>query len=181
MKTLCNIMAANLLMLILFSMFLLLILPPIIFKLIFLNLNTGDGGVIIGNGAGAPVVVIDTSGNTAFVGALEATSVTYPGLGTTIPRTQIVEIGDWNMDTTPSVLVAHGLSYWKIVGMRVLIRPDSVNPFAPAPLDYAGSYLIYGLDANYISLSRDEGSYFDGTYHNATSYNRGWIIIDYVN
>lgn len=37
MKTLCNIMAATLLILILFSMFLLLILPPIIFKLVQLT------------------------------------------------------------------------------------------------------------------------------------------------
>ncbi|MEJ2655600.1 MAG: hypothetical protein P8012_00180 [Desulfobacterales bacterium] len=105
------------------------------------------------------------------------------GIGVTIPRQKVIAIGDWNMNTTESVNVAHGLDVDKIVGFRVLIINDAGTQCFQIP------YASYGDDnvetAVYINganvfMGRELTGKFDSTDYEATSYNRGWVIVDYI-
>lgn len=105
-------------------------------------------------------------------------------IGTT--KTKVVPIGDWNMDTTSDVTVAHGLDFTKIVAVTVLIQSDfetgrtllnrGVNFSDTTPQGYIES--IVSLN---VTLTRLTGGFFDATAYDATSFNRGWIVITYTN
>jgi len=105
------------------------------------------------------------------------------GMGVTIPRQKIIEIGDWNMDGTASVNVAHGLTVSKIVGFRVMIRNDAGDTLHQIP---RGNYSTDDLETDAVidgvnvELGRETGGYYDDPAYDATSFNRGWIIIDYI-
>jgi hypothetical protein len=97
---------------------------------------------------------------------------------------KIIPIGDWNMDTTSSINVAHGLSFSQIVGCRVMIRNDDNNTktlfaekgfFSGAELE--GTFFVGSFN---VTLNRLVGGFYDSADYNATSYNRGWIILDYI-
>lgn len=99
-------------------------------------------------------------------------------------QTKIIEIGDWNMDTTPSKTVAHGLTGSHIRGWEIYIRRDAdewsdsegLNKFSR----FFGGLGLYSRVGNTdIFMDRDGGSLFDSIVYNATPYNRGWIFIWY--
>jgi hypothetical protein len=90
--------------------------------------------------------------------------------------------GDWDMDATPSVSVAHGLTYTNIIGVECLIR----NDLDTAKYDLNGGTTGTGnggyitvLSAN-ISLNRITSGDFDTATFDSTSYNRGWVIVKYI-
>lgn len=100
-------------------------------------------------------------------------------------NTKIIEIGDWDMDATASVTVAHGLTYANIIDVTATIRADSPG------IDYKGSIVHIdnstGLGSGFVSagttlvtLTRVTGGFFDSTNFNQTSFNRGWIFIKYI-
>lgn len=101
-----------------------------------------------------------------------------------------VEIGDWDMDTNATATVAHGIAdYTKIRSVDVLIRPDSGAAADVRPLvsynDSTGvmSGGITGITSTNVVMARlasGLSGVFDSTNFNATSYNRGWIMIGYV-
>jgi hypothetical protein len=99
--------------------------------------------------------------------------------------TKIVDIGDWNMDTTASVSVAHGLNNADIRSVQVIIRNDANN--ARLNLASAGTYnttssstaFFGGINTN-IKMDRQLGGLFDSANYDATSFNRGWIVIQYI-
>lgn len=96
-------------------------------------------------------------------------------------KPKIIPIGDWNMDTTTTVAVAHGLDFTKIRSIQVFIRNDDNDELYP--LDFhatATDTNIYYARTSDVFLGRADGGYFDGVDFDSTSYNRGWIIIDYV-
>jgi hypothetical protein len=96
---------------------------------------------------------------------------------------KILNIGDWNMDSTASVNVAHGLNLSNIRSVNVLIVDDGNTKIMPLNYYYiagsstSGTWLITATD---VGLGRVTGGDFDNNAFDATSYNRGWIIIDYV-
>jgi hypothetical protein len=97
-------------------------------------------------------------------------------------KTVILDIGDWNMDTTTNVLVPHGIEdliskkHW----IDVTILGDVEIQADPTSL-YAGGYpAIANVFNDKINLVRTTGGAFDNTSYNATSYNRGWIKITYI-
>lgn len=97
-------------------------------------------------------------------------------------HTKIIEIGDWNMDSTGDVSVAHGLTFGNIRSIQVLIRNDANQQMYPIDFNFlstadAGYYFVN--DTN-ISLTRTPGGTFDSTSFDSTSYNRGWVTITYV-
>lgn len=103
----------------------------------------------------------------------------------TIKR-KIVDIGDWDMDTNAQKNIAHGLDYTKIRNVFILIRDDAnINI---RPLDWGGNTGVlsglpngnWRLDAfGDVIATRGGTGLFDSTDYNATSYNRGWVSIDY--
>ena len=105
--------------------------------------------------------------------------------GTNTLKTKIVDIGDWNMDTTTNVDVAHGLTFTNIRNVNVMIRRDDNTIYTP--LD-GGQNTINGdnqgnvntIDSTNINLTRVTGGTFDSNNWDSTSYNRGWMIITYI-
>jgi len=82
-----------------------------------------------------------------------------------------VNIGDWNMDTTALVNVAHGLAdNQKIRSYHAFIRDDAGT--AVYPLDTFGS-TTFDVGLNQFELNRTVGLAFDTTDFDATGYNRG--------
>lgn len=104
-------------------------------------------------------------------------------------HTKIIEIGDWNMDTTVDKAVAHGIgsAFLKVRSIDIIIRDDDgavgwkhpLSKFEDAadPELLAGGY--FGLNSSSIYLRRRTGGWFDDALFNSTSYNRGWIYVVY--
>lgn len=102
----------------------------------------------------------------------------------------IVDIGDWDMDSNATTTVSLPISYTKIRRISVTVRDDSdsvkYDLFGAAssgtPVAPQGGAEISNIvtPANTVTLSRANGGYFDNTNFNATSFNRGWIVIDYI-
>ena len=94
---------------------------------------------------------------------------------------KVVDVGDWNMDSTDSVSVSHGLTLSKIRSMSVLIRNDNDDNY----LDFSASSATtvnesIACGASNILLNRSGGSVFDSANYDSTSFNRGWVTIQYV-
>lgn len=112
----------------------------------------------------------------------------YVDAKTATLNTKIIDIGDWDMSTatgSASVSVAHSLIYSKIRGVSVSIRNDAdtfVFDFAADVNDVAGAGVVksIGIDSTDVIITRDAGGRFDATGYDATSYNRGWIIIQHT-
>lgn len=96
-------------------------------------------------------------------------------------RQKIIDIGDWNMDTTATAPggIAHGLDYTKIRRVTALIRNDANTLYNPLLDQSTNGNMIIVSSVN-IVLSRQTGGIFDTTNYSTTSYNRGWIVIDYI-
>jgi len=98
----------------------------------------------------------------------------------------IVDIGFWNMQTSPSVLVPYVVPYNDVRGMSVLIRRNIGQD--ARPLDFYDTSAQRGegqfriSSSSNVTLNRTTGGVFDGSaYNGATgSDNRGWIIISHV-
>jgi hypothetical protein len=148
----------------------------------------------VNNGAGAPSVATNSIRLMKVVtNATEITSVTdlrvLAGISKTTDgansiKTKIVDIGDWNMDTTSSKTVAHGVTANKIRSVSVMIRDDTDGFW----LSLTGNQALGGAwDINnpggggtLIDLSRITSGPFDNASYDSTSYNRGWVVITYI-
>jgi hypothetical protein len=103
--------------------------------------------------------------------------------------TKTIAIGDWNMDADGTKTVAHGMSdHTKIRNVSLIIISDD-NKIYPVDAGYglfadgagfSGEAGDTGVDATNITVSRIETGIFDNTNFDATSYNRGWITIQYA-
>jgi len=93
-----------------------------------------------------------------------------------------LDIGDWNMDGTATITIAHGLPSTAIQYVQTYIRGDAGVSNGPIDLDVgsgAAGYWQVASDGLNISLFRNEGGTFDSAAYNETTYNRGWITISY--
>jgi hypothetical protein len=134
-------------------------------------------------GAGTAEQVIKKSDNTDF--NFEFSNSVLPASGTGNLKVKVVQIGDWNMDTSGSVSVAHGISdSSKIRDLRVMIRHDSSSTLYPLTytIDNTNTTPQGGLgniSTTHITLNRLDGGVFDGSSFNSTGFNRGFITIIY--
>ncbi len=96
-------------------------------------------------------------------------------------KTKVIEIGDWNMDTTDFVNVAHGLTGTSIRAiLSVFIRRDDDGTNSDfGSYDASESKNISAIIGVNVFLSRLSGGTFDAATYNATSFNRGWITLLY--
>lgn len=100
-------------------------------------------------------------------------------------KKKVVNIGDWNMDSTVSVTVAHGLAdFKKIRAIDCIVRNDSDTTYAnllalaPGGSQEPGGSAQF-IDSTNITLVRKTSGTFDSTSFDSTSYNRGWVTITY--
>lgn len=92
---------------------------------------------------------------------------------------KVIAIGDWNMDSISQITVHHELTLTTIRQVFVLIRDDNDNIFRPIfCADPAGTCSgWFKMDVGDVVLIRLTDGDFDNTWHSATSYNRGWVLI----
>lgn len=115
-------------------------------------------------------------------GDLFIESVNIPN-ETTPYLTKEIEIGDWNMDATSLVLVNHGLTFSKIRAVRTTIRTDDDDDLVNLEVTNSTTSAIGGditTGTTQVALARATGGFFDQALFDATSFNRGWIIIEYL-
>lgn len=97
------------------------------------------------------------------------------GAASGVLNTKIIEIGDWNMDSAATRGVVHELTFSKIRNVSVYIRNDSNDE----SLNLLNSGKIR-YNSSIVSMERTLSGDFDSTNYDSTSYNRGWITIEYV-
>jgi hypothetical protein len=117
-----------------------------------------------------------------FKDVLKPNSVNADGVSL---KCKVVEIGDWNMDADALKTVAHGISdYKKIRSIDCIIRNDADNDYFKLVRGDSNGGTIVGVDdgtPSLISLSRaNSPGLFDAASYSATSYNRGWLTIMFV-
>lgn len=120
-------------------------------------------------------------GNLTVSGLFLPSSGTYSGAGSYL-RTKLLEIGDWNMDATDTIAISHALTFSKIRGGKVLIRNDADTTYHtfPAPASLATGIERFSFTASDVEIARAVDGFFDSTAYDSTSFNRGWVIIDYA-
>ena len=122
---------------------------------------------------------LDFDDNTFFDLSNQATSL--PDTGIKILKKKIIDIGDWNMDATDSILVGTGITdFLNIRTADVMIISDDSGFLTP--LDIFTSQTEGGIGtffSNFITLVRRSGGFFDSTAYNATTFNRGFITIEF--
>lgn len=122
-----------------------------------------------------------------FIDALVAKIVATINIYTTGFKFKEVEIGDWNMNATAQLSVAHGLSSseWKTARIiSVVIRNDSDNLYhvierGLASNDGEFQCWVSGFNVTNVDLVRRDSGVFDSATFETISYNRGWIVLIY--
>jgi hypothetical protein len=97
---------------------------------------------------------------------------------------KIVEIGDWNMDTTVTKDVDIGVAHTKVRAINVLIKSDADGFLQPLNFPDTTTQLPGGRVGNIfgteVTLRRFDGGPFDASGFSSTGYNRGFIEITYA-
>ncbi len=142
------------------------------------------------------VIIRDGSNNTARLG-IGATDMVLtvsggvpvwaviPGLSETV-----VEIGDWNMDSSSTKTVSHGIADFKTIReISVVVRNDadtlytnflSTGTTSGAMCGFLSTAGITGSTILLERLSTVFSGIYDSTDYDSTGYNRGWITIKYT-
>lgn len=169
--------------------------------------QTAEGSIVwdsdndlltVGDGTSRKTMV-DTSQDQTIAGTKTFSStivgnidggVKETGSGGGIVHNRIVDIGDWNMDSSTTATVnITGLNISKIRGFRAIIRDDTANLLRDLASFGAGTSdqichghisMEYVASTLYIYLSRATGGLFDSSSYDSTSYNRGWVIVEYI-
>lgn len=102
---------------------------------------------------------------------------------------KVVPIGDWNMNSSPTKNVAHGIADWtKILFTQVIIVND-VNTkryiftqFGESGLSESGTQEINSTNVVLFRVNSGSGGStdFDSTNFDSTAYNRGYVTIWYM-
>ena len=147
--------------------------------------ETPNGDLALsGNGTGS--VTIDEAVTDSVTAETTNGDLTLAGNGTGKVLvdglyTKVIDIGDWNMDSTSLISVAHGVTAANIRSINALIRNDantSYYDFAATDANTASRYIL--SQSTNIVISRALGGTFDQTSFDSTGYNRGWITIQYT-
>ncbi|MEO9964878.1 MAG: hypothetical protein ABJF11_03765 [Reichenbachiella sp.] len=158
-----------------------------------LNLSGGtmSGNITMGSNRVRGLANGSSSGDAVNKGQLDTEMAKRP------LTTDVINIGSWNMDQTSIVYVDFNSKPYDAEDIRmiqVLIRTDSdvswerVEELASygvsANVPQGGIERIYGKNAGNsnpgtILLSRRPSGAWDGANYDQTSYNRGWITIQY--
>ena len=125
----------------------------------------------------------------ASVGVNADINITPSGTGNTVITCngetltfKIIDIGDWNMDTTGTLTVVHGVTDFKdIRQVDIIIRNDADTTRLKLETVNTSTSLIDGgidsFDATNLYLNRRTAGAFDNATFSTTSYNRGFIVI----
>jgi hypothetical protein len=98
--------------------------------------------------------------------------------------TTVLNIGDWDMDGNVQKTVTHYLELSKIRNIVATIRndADTLRYVFPSVTTTAGTEVdgfVQFTNSTQITLARRNSGTFDDTDYDSTSYNRGWVKIEY--
>ena len=145
------------------------------------SFTAGEGIDVVITAGDAAISGEDASSSNKGIASLSATDFTASSGAISITlHIKIIDIGDWDMDATASVAVAHGLTLAKIRGINVLVRNDADDTYYQLDRRDQVDALINSIDATNVNLTRLASGLYDATTFDATTFNRGWIIVDYV-
>jgi hypothetical protein len=125
----------------------------------------------------------DAGGTKRYVGECYYDGTNYQGKTVYPPGSRrlirVLPIGDWNMDSTSSVDIAHSLDWENIRAVSaIIINDDNNSRYMIAGTGPSGGYWGgVGVGTGNITLFRASPGMFDSTMFNSTSFNRGWITI----
>lgn len=126
---------------------------------------------------GTGIITLDAASGVKTTGGIDA------GNNGMYIKTKVIQIGDWNMDTTASVSINHGLTLSQIRSVSgVIIRDDSTFSFPIGSVNGSAGLVNVGfgsISATQVSIFRTTGGDFDNTNYDLTPFNRGWIFIEY--
>ena len=129
-------------------------------------------------------VDLHLSGDIAVGGTVDGIDIATTIGSTNVKlNTEVIDIGDWNMDSTSAIFVAHGLTLSTIRSIQCIIRNDAATVFSNLAADWstAGtSGTEISANSTNVELVRQNAGPFDNSNYNSTSYNRGWITIQYT-
>jgi hypothetical protein len=101
--------------------------------------------------------------------------------------TKIYNIGDWDMDATATINIAHGLSAteWKTVRVinPIIIPDDDSSRLSLCEINVSTGNMLGGtgaVDSTNIQLTRATGELFDNVAYDSTGFNRGYVTIEYI-
>lgn len=151
------------------------------------SVDKDTGAVIIGGGLGVEKN-ISSGGIIRYVTGIEIKYRDDTPSETVIGNLKKrIEIGDWNMDSNASVNVLHNMDdHTKIRSIQVMIIDDTgtnmrpLNNFNSVSKTNDGG--VTSINSTQISLGRldaIDGGVFDSVNYDSTSYNRGWITVEY--
>lgn len=122
------------------------------------------------------IASVRKSNTSSYEGAL----IIRPNSQSGIFNEKVLTIGDWDMNATTSVTVAHALHPDQIVHQSGIVRSDSGNTRFPIGHGEShGDLNFQETDATNITIERLSASVFDSVLYDSTSYNRGWVYIVY--
>lgn len=92
-----------------------------------------------------------------------------------------INIGNWDMDATASVSIAHGLTLLNVINVEAMVFNDAATLAYPAvALDSATLDLYFtSIDATNVNIARKNGGFFDSVDFDLTPYSRGHICVWY--
>lgn len=145
------------------------------------ELGTASGVTIDGVLCKDSVVTANVTGNVTgdVTGDITGHShaVQAGGTASGVMRWTILNIGDWNMDSTASVDVAHGLTFSKIRTCSAMIISDG-GTLVLFNQDTTGSISLQS--GTNVALTRTGSGIFDSPNYDTTSFNRGYVTIGYI-
>jgi hypothetical protein len=101
---------------------------------------------------------------------------------TVVHDVKMIAIGDWDMDASVTVSVAHGLpDFTKIRNITGVIRADADNFLFTIPnfaVTGENDVQVDVIDSTTIYLDRRAGGRFDATTFNSVGFNRGFLYLD---
>jgi hypothetical protein len=144
---------------------------------------TSSGGTLSGSWAGSPTF----SGNPTFSAQSNFSADISLGSSAGILensvaiKRKVIDIGDWNMTVASNVNVNHGLTLSTIRSITVIIRNDANTQYYGTYGDGGGGLGDLSLSIRALStqVELNRGTFFDSTNFDSTSYNRGWITVEY--
>ena len=101
-------------------------------------------------------------------------------------KKMVVNIGDWNMDSDGSINISEaslGVDIDDIFDVRVTIQIDGGGNkrslVSGSSSSLSGAWVL-DSNANQLILYRTASGFFDSVQFDQTSFNRGWVVIEYT-
>mgnify|MGYP007071564775 CR=1 FL=1 len=145
--------------------------------------GTMSGNIAMGSNKVTGLAAASSNGEAVRYEQLSALDTRVSTLESATELTSIVSLGDWNMDTTPLLTVAHGIasgaSKIHSIFVGIFNDPGTAKSSLLSTSGAETSTTSVLWDDTNMYLYRGDNGYFDNNAFDATSFNRGHAVIKY--